>query len=73
MRKVVFLLSLVALLSSCVTNKTYIRDYGERIKLLKANFPEIYSMYCNGAVIIENVYTYEKDGQEKVHISYRYR
>lgn len=73
MKKVIFLLSLIALLSSCVTNRTYIKDYGERIRLLKENFPEIYSMYCNGAVIIYDVYTYEKDGQEKVRINYRYR
>lgn len=43
------------------------------MKLLKINFPEVYQMYCNGTVIIESVYTYKKDGQEKVRISYRYR
>jgi len=48
MKKVIFLLSLIALLSSCVTNRIYIKDYGERIKLLKEIFPEIYRMYCNG-------------------------
>ena len=30
-------------------------------------------MYCNGTVIIDNVYTYEKDGIERVGVNYHYR
>ena len=48
-------------------------DYREQIRLMKANFPEIYELYRQGDVIITSVYTYEKDGQERVHIEYRYR
>ena len=50
-----------------------IRDYSERIELIKTNFPEIYELYRRGEVVINDVYTYEKDGHEKVHINYYYR
>ena len=73
MKKIVCLLSFVTVLFSCALNRTYIQDYGQQIKLIKINFPEIYDMYCNGTVIIENVYTYEKDGKERVGVNYRYR
>lgn len=73
MKKLVFLLLIVIGFSSCVLNRTYISDYREQIRLMKANFPEIYELYRQGDVIITSVYTYEKDGQERVHIEYRYR
>lgn len=73
MKKFVCLLSFVAILSSCVLNRTYIRDYGEQIRLVRENFPEIYDMYCDGLIIIDDVYTYDKDGTERVGVSYRYR
>ena len=72
-RRYVFLLLIVIGFSSCVLNRTYISDYREQIRLMKANFPEIYELYRQGDVIITSVYTYEKDGQERVHIEYRYR
>jgi hypothetical protein len=53
--------------------RTYVRDYSARIELIKTNFPEIYELYCRGAVIIDDVYTYEKDGTERVGINYHYR
>ena len=68
MKKLVFLLLIVIGFSSCVLNRTYISDYREQIRLMKANFPEIYELYRQGDVIITSVYTYEKDGQERVHI-----
>lgn len=77
MKKMFFMLSFVAVLTSCsiydLMPKTYIYDYGERIRLIKTNFPEIYDLYRQGIVIINDVYTYEKDGEERVHISYHYR
>ena len=73
MKKLIFLLLIVIGFSSCVLNRTYISDYREQIRLMKANFPEIYELYRQGDVIITSVYTYEKDGQERVHIEYRYR
>ena len=50
--------------------RTYIRDYGKQIELVKTNFPEIYDLYRRGSVIIDDVYTYEKDGKERVGIHY---
>ena len=73
MKKFTYLLSLFVILSACTLQKTYIEDYGQRIQILKNHFPEIYDMYRNGTVIIDNVYTYEKDGEEKVRVSYHYR
>ena len=58
---------------SCSVKKTYIHDYSFRIELIKINFPEVYDLYRQGDVIIDNVYTYYKDGHERVHVSYRYR
>lgn len=73
MKKIVLLLVVVFAISSCATNRTYIRDYSQQIELIKTNFPEIYRLYCNGYVIIDAVYTYEKDGREQVRVRYRYR
>ena len=59
------MLSVIIMLTSCsVVKRTYVRDYGERIELIKTNFPEIYDLYRRGSVIIDDVYTYEKDGKE---------
>ena len=64
MRRLILLLSVIIMLTSCsVVKRTYVRDYGERIELIKTNFPEIY----------DDVYTYEKDGKERVGIHYHYR
>lgn len=55
------MLSVIIMLTSCsVVKRTYVRDYGERIELIKTNFPEIYDLYRRGSVIIDDVYTYEK-------------
>lgn len=54
-------------------NRKYVRDYDERIELVKRNFPEIYDLYCRGAIILDDVYTYEKNGVERVGINYHYR
>ncbi len=59
--------------TSCALNRTYISDYTRRVELLETNFPEIYQLYCNGIVIIYDVYIYEEDGKEKVGITYKYR
>ena len=73
MKRLILLFSVITIFSSCsVIKKTHIRDYSERIELIKTNFPEIYELYRRGEVI-NDVYTYEKDGHEKVHINYYYR
>ncbi len=73
MKKIFLLLIVILSISSCATNRTYIQDYSQRVELVKTNFPEIYRLYCNGSVIINDVYTYEKDGHERVGINYHYR
>lgn len=74
MKRLILLFSVITIFSSCsVIKKTHIRDYSERIELVKTNFPEIYELYRRGEVVINDVYTYEKDGHEKVHINYYYR
>ena len=74
MKKAILLLSAIIMFSSCsVMKRTYVRDYSARIELIKTNFPEIYELYCRGTVIIDDVYTYEKDGTERVGINYHYR
>ena len=73
MKKLVVLLLIGISFSYCVLNRTYINDYNEQISLIKENFPEIYELYRQGEVIIYSVYTYEKDGRERVHVEYSYR
>ena len=70
------LLFITIILNSCsITNLVYVRDYGERMRLVRVNFPEIYNLYINGNVVIDEVYTYDdkKTGTPRVHVSYRYR
>jgi len=73
MKKFGYLVLFMTILSSCALNRTYVSDYSQQIQLIRTHFPEIYNMYCNGTVIIDDVYTYEKDGKERVGINYRYR
>ena len=54
--------------------KHYITDYSERMTVLKENFPEIYDLYRNGKVLLNEIYEYVGDnGNIKYHISYSYR
>ena len=74
MKRLILLLSVIAMLTSCsVVKRAHVRDDGERIELIKTNFLEIYDLYRRGCVIIDNVYTYEEDGKERVGIHYHYR
>lgn len=53
--------------------RRFITDYGERMAVLKAQFPEVYQMFSNGAVIVNNLYEYvDRDQHIKYHIDYRY-
>jgi hypothetical protein len=58
-----------------ITNVVEVKDYSEKMKILKYGFPEVYDLYKSGAVILDEVYTYtdRKTGKEKTHISYHYR
>lgn len=79
MKKIVLLL-FTCLLMSCamyndITNVVEVKDYSEKMKILKYGFPEVYDLYKSGAVILDEVYTYtdRKTGKEKTHIGYHYR
>ena len=50
-----------------------VQDYSDQIELVRTNFPEIYELYCRESVVIDDVYTYVKDGRERVGINYHYR
>jgi hypothetical protein len=69
----ILLLSIILLLSSCAVNKVHIKDYGEKMSIVRKHFPEIYDLHRQGTVIINELYEYEKDGESRYHISYRYR
>lgn len=75
MKKLLTLIAIavISLLTSCYPNRTYINNYSEKIYLVKRNFPELYQLYYNGDIIIDEVYIYEKNGAENVGINYRYR
>ena len=72
-RTIVILLLGLLLFSSCAVNRTYIRDYGDRTQILRTHFPEIYDLYRQGVVIIDDLYEYEKDGKSRYNVSYHYR
>lgn len=53
--------------------KHYITDYREEMEVLKENFPELYELYCNGKIVINELYEYVGDnGNLRYHISYRH-
>lgn len=69
-----FLLITIVLNSCSITNKVIVRDYSEKMELLKINFPEIYNLYVEGKVIINEIYTYndKKTGEPRVNVNYRH-
>ena len=50
-----------------------IEDYGEKMEVLKSHFPEIYQLFCNGKVTIEELTEYvdEDTGSIRYHIEYK--
>ena len=72
-RYLIWITTFCLLFAACALNRHYVTDYGEKMTLVKVNFPEIYDMYKRGQIIINEVYTYEKDGKELVHVNYIYR
>lgn len=73
MKKIIFILFGMLLFSSCAINRTYIKDYSDQMDVMRTHFPEIYDLYRQGAIVLDSLYEYEKDGVEKYHISYHYR
>lgn len=53
-------------------DKEYITDYSDRMDILRTDFPEIYNLYCNGKVVINELYHYKtKEGKSMTHVGYR--
>lgn len=48
-------------------------NYEENIKLVKNNYPELYKMYCSGAIKITDVEKYNKDGKQIIKVWYKFR
>ena len=80
MKKVILILVIVNLITGCglikYTKPGYrnVKNYSERMELLQSNFPEIYGLYRQGDVVIDEMYQYyDRSGNPKVHVSYHYR
>ena len=55
-------------------DKEYITEYSERMKVLRSDFPEIYNLYCDGKISIQEMYHYKtKDGKPMIHVGYYMR
>ena len=76
MKKAVFIIPCIMLMLSCAALKPgykNITDHSERMKHLQYSFPEVYEMYRAGKVNITQMYLYrDRDGEEKVNITYVY-
>jgi len=52
--------------------KRHYYDYNERMACLKEKFPELYTMYVNGTIEINQLYKYvDSYGEIRHHVSYR--
>ena len=69
MKRILLLIIMACMLNGCAIN--YITNYSEKMRVVQSSFPEIYELYKQGEVIIDDVYYNEKKGS--YHISYRYR
>ena len=55
-------------------DKEYIEDYSDQMDVLRSEFPEIYNLYCNGKIVINEMYHYKtKDGNSMTHLDYHMR
>lgn len=77
MKKILSLLIIIVLATSCGIIQpgiSYVTDYTEQMTILKNKFPEIYELYRQGDIRLDQMYTYkDANGNEKVRISYSYR
>lgn len=80
MKKILILLISLFLFSGCSVfyflqpGYKPVTDYSEQMELLRINFPEIYDLYRQGEVVLDEMYQYnDKDGTPKVHVSYHMR
>ena len=50
----------------------FITDYSDRMYILKTDFPEIYNLFTQGKVALNEMYKYvDEKGTVRIHISYR--
>ena len=77
MKKLFILLVALLSLSSCSTSfwtgrpkdSVLIVDYGARMETLKKYFPEKYNLYCQGKLVIVEMYMYDfKNNDPKVKV-----
>lgn len=77
MKKLFILLVALMSLSSCSTSfwtgrpkdAVLIVDYGARMETLKKYFPEKYNLYCQGKLVIVEMYMYDfKNNDPKVKV-----
>lgn len=85
--KKMLLLVITAMVSGCATFPVdindgiydinyriiYIDDHQERMEILKQQFPEIYKLFCEGRISLDEMYKLQKkNGKEKVKLQYHY-
>ena len=71
----VILISALMLCSCAMFYRDYklVNDYSSQMELLQKNFPEVYNLYRNGDIVLDEMFEYtDKNGIPKVHISYHY-
>lgn len=70
------LVLLLMLLQSCAVmrrDKAFILDPVEQEAVLQDEFPQLYALYVEGRISIDEMYLYkDRKGRSKYHISYNY-
>ena len=78
LKKILVILISALMLCSCAsmfyTDYKHVNDYSRQMELLQENFPEVYNLYRNGDIILNEMFVYtDENGEPRVHISYHYR
>lgn len=81
MKKILLLLFSLLLLSSCNTmlftgrpkDSVVITNYSQKMNALKKYFPELYELFKNGIITVDEIYLYDfKEGDPKAKVKYTY-
>jgi hypothetical protein len=81
MKKLFILLVALLSLSSCSTSfwtgrpkdAVLITDFNQRMTALKDNFPELYNLFKQGKIVIDEMYMYNfKTGNPRVSVDYHH-
>ena len=78
LKKILVILISALILCSCASmfymDYKPVNDYSRQMELLQENFPEVYNLYRNGDIILNEMFMYTgENGEPRVHISYHYR